>query len=82
MGIWRNPACLIRTIYRSLTYGAYVLGHNYLEQPDGALICEVCGHRADVILCPICAAPINPDSDGECANCGYKAPTNDIGQCN
>jgi len=44
-----HPLCLIRTIWRSLRCGAFVMGHDYQETGDGPanvsiLECKICGH--------------------------------------
>lgn len=35
--------CLFQTIYRTIYCGTYVSGHDYIEQDDGSLKCELCG---------------------------------------
>ena len=44
--------CFLKTFYRTainwrglINFGAYTSGHDYLEQEDGNLICEVCGNK-------------------------------------
>lgn len=44
-----RPICWIRTIwYSAPTYLVDlipIMGHHYVEQENGDLVCEVCGHR-------------------------------------
>lgn len=44
--------CFVKTIWRTLNnlgglfaFGAYTSGHDYAEQDDSSLLCEVCGTR-------------------------------------
>lgn len=37
------PICWIIELYWLIMYGAFISGHNYIEQKNGSLKCEVCG---------------------------------------
>ena len=46
----KRITCLIRTIWLTLSsaqfyFGGFpVMGHRYLAQEDGSLLCEICGY--------------------------------------
>ena len=42
--------CWLKTVWRTLTSawfidGILVDGHDYVEQDDGSLVCEICGKK-------------------------------------
>lgn len=41
----RKIICLIKGLYRSFPFIGYpISGHDYVEQENGDLVCEICGH--------------------------------------
>lgn len=49
MKILLRPICLIKTLWRTfwsvLFTGFNMDGHDYVEQENGDLICEICGKK-------------------------------------
>lgn len=47
-----RPICWIKTVWRSINRPDYIvdfipiMGHDYIEQENGDLICGVCGHKS------------------------------------
>lgn len=43
MNIIFRPICWITEVYYAIFYNSLISGHDYIEQDDGSLKCDICG---------------------------------------
>lgn len=43
MKIIFRPICWFQEWYRTIRYGVWISGHDFVEQEDKSLKCEICG---------------------------------------
>lgn len=44
MNIIFRPICWFTEVYYQLRYGQIISGHEYIEQDDRSLKCDICGY--------------------------------------